>query len=229
MQPLPGLTAFLLCQAVHGVSMANADRWAAPLNAACRKYEITRSLRRIAAFLGHIAQESGSLSHLTENPNYRADKILGVFSAFKTEEEAKAYAHRPEAFANKAYANRNGNGDEASGDGWRYRGRGFIQLTFKDNYAAFSREFKVDAVKDPDLVASPQYAALSAASYSKKRRLNELADAQMYEALSKHINKSLTGFPAREQKRKRALDVLSRATLASMTISLSQGWFGGFQ
>ena len=106
----------------------------------------------MAAFLGHIAHESGSLHNLEENLNYKDPQRLNkIFGAIKTDKEAEAYVNSPEALANKVYANRNGNGDTASGDGWRYRGRGLIQLTGKANYAAFAKDLNVDVVKDPDL------------------------------------------------------------------------------
>jgi putative chitinase len=211
-----------------GVDAADASAWVVALNTACTKYEIVRSLRRMAAFLGHIAHESGSLRHLKENLNYTdAHRINKIFGAIKTDEEAEAYVRNAEALANKVYANRNGNGDTASGDGWRYRGRGLIQLTGKANYAAFARDTHVDVVNDPDLVATPRYAALSAAWYWKKHRLNELSDAQMYQAVSKGINKSLDSFPAREAKRRCALNALRRALAANLAVPMLQWGFWG--
>jgi len=220
LHPLPGgLTLTLLRQAMPHVRAVDANTWVFPLNAACRRFEITQSLRRMAAFLGHIAHESGSLHNLEENLNYKDPQRLNkIFGAIKTDKEAEAYVNNPEALANKVYANRNGNGDTASGDGWRYRGRGLIQLTGKANYAAFAKDLNVDVVKDPDLVATPRYAALSAAWFWKKHRLNQLADAKMYQAVSRAINKSLDSFPQREAKRKRALEALCRAVLADPRI-----------
>ena len=122
------------------------------------------------------------------------------------------------------YANRNGNGDEASGDGWTFRGRGLIQLTGRANYMAFAKEVGVDVVKAPELVATPKYAALSAAFYWKTRGLNELADAEMYQALSKRINKKLDSFPQREANRRRALSALSQAVLANLISSVTPGF-----
>jgi putative chitinase len=225
LRPLTGgLTADLLHQAIRGVSVKTATTWVDSLNSACKKYEVTGSLRRIAAFLGHIALESSGLRKLEEGLYYSDPKRINkYFGAIKTDEEAEAFVGHPEALANKAYANRGGNGDEASGDGWRYRGRGFIQLTLKDNYAELSRELKVDFVKNPDLVATPQYAALSAAFFWKKNGLNPLADKEMYRALGLRINSKLLGFAERESNRKRALGVLCRAVLGEMMISLTSG------
>jgi putative chitinase len=227
MRPLAGgVTADLLHQAIRGVSMETANRWVDSLNSACKKYEINRSLRRMAAFLGHIALESHGLRKLEESLYYKdAAKVNQKFKAIKTDTEAEGYLRQPEAMANKVYANRLGNGDEASGDGWRYRGRGFIQLTFKDNYAQLSNELKVDFVKNPDLVATPQYAALSAAFFWKKNGLNQLADDARYRALSLRINAGLEGFAEREANRKHALTALCRAILTDMAVALGGAAF----
>lgn len=221
LQPLTGgLTAPLLKQTMRGLPTVRAKRWVDALNAACRKYGITQSLRRMAAFLGHIALESGALAKTSENLNYTADQLLKYFKAF-TPDEAKEYAHHPEEIANRAYGKRIGNGDEASGDGWKYRGRGLIQTTGRNNYAQLSEELDVDFVKDPDLVATPQYAALSAAFFFKKNGLNELADAERYKALSLRVNSSLKHFPEREANRKYALDALCRYVAADTTVPLA--------
>ncbi|HEY2899722.1 MAG TPA: glycoside hydrolase family 19 protein [Polyangia bacterium] len=187
------------------------------------RYEITRSARRMAAFLGHIAHESGYLHSVEENLRYKdTDRLAKVYpSAFKTPVDAEPYVNKPEALANKVYANRIGNGDAASGDGWKYRGRGLIQITGRGNYAAFAKDVNVDVVQNPDLVATPPYAALSAAWFWKKHGLNDLADIESYQALSKRINSSLESFPEREAKRRHALDVLCRATLANIVSSVS--------
>ena len=223
-----GLTAPLLRQAMH-VTEAVAETWIAPLNTACRKYEIFGTVRRTAAFLGHIAHESGNLRKLEENLNYTdPQRINKLFKAIKTDQEAQAYVRKPEALANKIYADKLGNGDTASGDGWRYRGRGLIQLTGKSNYRAFGKDAGVDAVNSPELLATPAYAALSAAWFWQTKGLNELADAQMYQKLSLRINKSLTSFPEREAKRKQALDALCNAILTNMALSAVSGAFGGW-
>jgi putative chitinase len=187
------------------------------------RMKITRSARRMAAFLGHIAHESSYLHAVEENLRYKdADRLTKVFpSAFKTQVDADPYVNKPEALANKVYAKRMGNEDAASGDGWKYRGRGLIQLTGRDNYAAFAKDVNVAIVQNPDLVATPVYAALSAAWFWEKHRLNELADIEAYQALSKRINSSLQSFPEREAKRKYALDVLCRSTLANIVSSVS--------
>jgi putative chitinase len=217
MQSLPGGLSASLLKAAMRIPDKRAETWVATLNEACRKYEIDKSIRRMAAFLGHTGLESGGLHKTTENPYYKDIKtVLKLFKAFKTEAEAAKYLRAPEKFANKAYAHKIGNGDEASGDGWRYRGRGLIQVTGKDNYRQCGKALGIDAVKSPELLATPQYAALSAAWFWQSHGLNELADSEQYQALSLRINSSLKSFPEREAKRAVALDALCRAQLASM-------------
>ncbi len=131
-----------------------------------------------------------------------------IFKAIKTDEEAKAYVGKPEALANKCYANRTGNGDEASGDGWKYRGRGLIQLTGKANYAALAKDVTVDFVKNPGSRHVPVRGISSACS---DHGLNELADAGAYVAFPAYQRK-LDGFA--ETTDSVAPDVLSRASLA---------------
>ncbi len=176
-----------------------------------------KSLRRMAAFLGQIAFESSNLALLEERLSYKTtEQLRKIYSLFKTDDEASPYLRNPEGLANKVYANRGGNGDAASGDGWRYRGRGLIQLTFKDNYAAFAKDTQVDAVKKPELLATPEYAALSAGWFWHKHHLNELADGEMFQALTKRINKKLSGFPGREAKRQGALNALCLAAVLNL-------------
>ncbi|MES1206888.1 MAG: glycoside hydrolase family 19 protein [Pseudomonadota bacterium] len=213
-----GLTKTLLQQAMPAA--VAVDKWCGPLNLACTRYGITKTLRRMAAFLGHIGYESGNFAHVEENLNYKDPKRINQkFGAIKTDEEAAAYARNPEGLANKVYAHKAGNGDVASGDGWRFRGRGLIQLTGRGNYAAFAKDINVDVVKNPELVATPAYAALSAAWFWKTHHLNELADAEMYQALSKRINKMLDSFPAREAKRLCALNALCQSIATQLAVS----------
>jgi putative chitinase len=211
----------LLQQAMPFSRGTAAAIWAQPLSAACRTFEINQSLRRMAAFLGHVAHESEYLRVIEENLRYlHPQQLMKVYpSAFKTATDAAQYINNPEALANKVYADRMGNGDSASGEGWKYRGRGLIQLTGKDNYAALAKAISVDVVQKPDLVATPQYAALSAAWFWKKHRLNEMADAEHYETLSRRINKSLSSFPEREVKRKCALEALCAAVLVNIVMA----------
>ena len=139
------------------------------------KFSINNS-NRLAHFLAQVAHESGNFKFLNENLNYGAKGLLGIFKKyFPTEAIAQAYERKPEKIANKVYASRMGNGDEASGDGYKFRGRGYIQLTGKDNYKAFSDFIGEDCVANPDLVAT-KYPLTSAAFFFHKNKLWDICD-----------------------------------------------------
>ena len=168
----PQLRAVLAC----GADDARPGAWLDALNAAMRGCDIATPARQ-AAFLAQVLHESGELRHLEESLNYSPQRLRQVWPRrFPTDEAAAAYGHAPERLANHIYADRLGNGDEASGDGWRYRGRGLIQLTGRDNYAALARALPIDALADPALLLTPAGAALSAGWFWRAHGLNELAD-----------------------------------------------------
>ena len=129
-------TASQIQQAV-GCNAATADKWAGAIRAACRQFNIDTP-ERLAAFLAQVGHESGSLARVVENLNYGADGLLRTWPSRFDRATAAALARKPEAIANLVYANRMGNGSPESGDGWRYRGRGLIQLTGRANYAGMS-------------------------------------------------------------------------------------------
>lgn len=146
---------------------------------------------RQAHFLAQAAHESVLFSKTTENMNYSAEGLGRIFPKyFQTPAIRAEYARKPEKIGNRAYANRNGNGDEASGDGYRYRGRGYFQLTGKGNYAKFSKAVYGDdrIVKNPELVAEPVDAMLSSLWYWKNNNLNKWADVDDVLAVSKVVN-----------------------------------------
>ena len=123
-----------------GVSSEDAEQYIGQLEETLPKYGIADSNVRLAHFFAQILHESGCMRFDMENLNYSSDALRRVFGKyFRTTELADAYARQPERIANRVYANRMGNGDEASGDGWKYRGRGLIQLTGRDNYKAFAQ------------------------------------------------------------------------------------------
>lgn len=155
---------------------ADADKWLRPLSLAMQEFSIN-SPQRMAAFLAQIAHESRELNRLEENLNYSAKRLCQVWPRrFPTLAAAEPYANNPEKLANRVYAGRLGNGDEKSGDGWRFRGRGLIQLTGRSNYAACRRALGVDLIKSPYRLVEPGTAARSAAWFWSSRGLNELAD-----------------------------------------------------
>lgn len=174
------------------------------INNAMAHFGITERLA-VCAFLAQIGVESGQLHYSVENLNYSASALRTVFGKyFTTEAMAKEYARKPEKIANRVYANRMGNGSEESGDGWRYRGRGLIQVTGKDNYRLVSESLDIDFILQPDLLAMPKFAALSAAEYWHRNGLNELAkhlggnaDADTFKAITKRINGGYNGLKER--------------------------------
>ena len=155
------------------------------------KYEIN-TLERQAAFLSNICHESNYLQKIIENLNYSAERLLEVFPKYFNRASAKIYANNPEKIANYIYANRMGNGPIISGEGWKYRGRTFIMLTGKDNYAELSKEFNIDFVENPELLIS--YVCLVAGWYWNKKNLNALADAKDSETSVRKINGGKIGF-----------------------------------
>lgn len=168
-----------------------------PLNAALNEFEINTPLRE-AAFLAQIAHESGNFLRLVENLNYSAKRLTQVWpKRFPTLEKAQPYANNPEKLANFTYANRNGNGPEASGDGWKYRGRGFIQITGRANYQSCSNGLGADFVGEPDLLAQPEFAFRSAGWYWDSRGLNPLADNGDLKTITIRINGGTVGLAER--------------------------------
>lgn len=183
--------------------------WAEPLDVACEAFGINTPARQ-AAFIGQCSHESNHFKTLEENLNYSAEALTRVWPGrFPTLESAQPYHRQPMMIANKVYADRLGNGPEASGEGWQYRGRGLIQLTGKENYRKASEALSVDLVEDPDLVATPELAALTAAWFWKTRGLNELADAGNHTAITKRINGGTLGMNERLTHTKLALAVLN--------------------
>ena len=155
------------------------------------KFKINTPLR-LAHFLAQCGHESAGFKATQENLNYSADGLNKIFGKYFKTVSAASYARQPEKIASRVYANRMGNGDEASKDGWKYRGRGYIQLTGKSNYAEFDKSVNEDVVANPDLVAS-KYALLSAAWYWNSRSLNASADKGATDAVVTEITKKVNG------------------------------------
>lgn len=163
------------------------------LNRAMLRWKIDSRLRA-AAFLAQIGHESGQLRVLVENLNYSADALVRTWPSRFTSDTAPAYARHPEKIANRVYSGRMGNGPESSGDGWRYRGRGLIQLTGRDNYRAAGAALSLPLEDQPELLEQADHAAQSAAWWWAKNGLNELADAGRIQDIGSIIN---TGKPGR--------------------------------
>lgn len=200
------MTPFVQNIIAAGVEKDTAESWLPWLQGTCKAYEIDSPLR-IAGFLSQIAHESMGMTRLIENLNYSAEGLMRVWpSRFKTMDVALQYARNPEKIANKVYANRMGNGDEASGDGWRFRGRGLKQLTGRANYAEFTQAVGQDFVKEPDALLDPVNAALSAGWFWHENGLNRLADLGDVEAMTKRINGGLIGLEDRKKRYLRCLE-----------------------
>lgn len=172
------------------------------LNRAMNRYRIESPVRR-AAFLAQVGHESGQLRRLMENLNYSAAGLAATWpSRFRgaggqPNNLARQLERQPEAIANHVYADRLGNGPAASGDGWRYRGRGLIQLTGRTNYRACGEAICADLVAHPELLEQPEWAAMSAAWFWSSNGLNELADAGRFEDITRRINGGTHGQPQR--------------------------------
>lgn len=156
------------------------------------KFELNTPLR-LAHFLAQAGHESGGFKAVNENLNYGAKGLLGIFKKyFPTEEKAKLYERKPEKIANLVYGGRMGNGPEASGEGFKFRGRGYIQLTGKDNYKAFDAVVPENLLESPDLVAT-KYPLLSAAWFFHKNGLHKIADKGATDAVVTEVTKRVNG------------------------------------
>lgn len=174
----------------------NQAEWLAALNTLLPKYDInTKS--RISCFLAQCVHESAGFTALKENLNYSAEGLQKTFAKYFTAQQAAEYARKPERIANRVYANRMGNGDEASGDGYRHCGRGVIQLTGKANYENFSKAINKTVDETVVYLGTMAGALESACWFWKTNKLNTLADAEDMKALTKKINGGYIGLEDR--------------------------------
>ena len=168
------------------------DNVIAQIPGVMEKFQINTPLR-LAHFLAQCGHESGGFRLTKENLNYSAKGLMGIFKKyFPNEALANQYARKPEKIANKVYGNRMGNGAEATGDGAKYCGRGYIQLTGKDNYTAFGKSINEDIAANPTIVAE-KYALLSAAWFFNKNKLHVMADGGATDAVVTSITKRVNG------------------------------------
>jgi putative chitinase len=168
------------------------------------------TVNRMAGFLAQCGHESGQFRVVRENLNYSADGLRKVFPKyFPTPELAAQYARKPMQIASRVYANRMGNGTEASMDGWKYRGRGFIQLTGKNNYDQCGKDLGVDLINKPELVETAEYAVKSAVWFWQRNNLNRFADNDDIKGMTKAINGGYHGIDERTEFYNRAKTVLS--------------------
>jgi putative chitinase len=188
------ITEAQILRAVPDTDRQRVKLFVDTFNAWSEAFEITTPIR-LVHFLAQVFHESGNLKHVEENLNYSADALRRVFpNYFKKPEDAAAYARKPVQIANKVYANRIGNGSEASGDGWRYRGRGLIGLTGKRQYADFNKcdIITEDVLKHPEKVADYPLCLMSALWFWEKYDLNDLADMDLGGSNGEHIVEKIT-------------------------------------
>jgi len=184
------------------------DHWHEALDQLLPDYDINTPLR-VAHFIAQCAHESGNFLFIKENLNYRAESLMKTWPRlFPTIEIARQYEKQPEKIANRAYGNRMGNGDEASGDGWRYCGRGLIQLTGRDNYTFFAGSLDISVEEAAEYLATFEGAAQSACWYWEQNNLNRFADANDAKGLTRAINGGYIGLEDRIKHTNHALHVL---------------------
>ena len=183
-----------------------APEWSEPLTTTFVKFGMNTPKEQ-AAFIGQASHESGNFRLLEENLNYRAETLMKLWpKRFPTMDDANKYARNPQLIANHIYSNRMGNRDEQSGDGFRFRGRGLFQLTGHDNYWHCGKALGQDFVMNPDLIATPMFAALSAGWFWETHGCGKLVDNA--ETLCKRINGGLIGLQDRIAQSAKALQVL---------------------
>lgn len=186
----------------------NYKEWYDVFSRLMPEYEIDTHVR-VACFLSQCAHESGDFKFTKENLNYRWESLRRVFPKyFPNDALAKQYARQPEKIANRVYANRMGNGPESSGDGWRYRGRGVIQLTGRNNYQAFANDNGMALSEVSDYLETFEGAAKSAFWYWDKNKLNRFADDVDLEGLTKAINGGYNGLQDRIDKYNDIIEIL---------------------
>ena len=198
--------------------MLNADQlarlhigaeWVDPLNETFERFQIMTHNQQ-AMFIGQCSHECGNFRLLEENLNYKAATLMRLWpKRFPTLEKANEYAGNPKKIANMVYSSRMGNRDENSGDGFRFRGRGIIQLTGHSGYFHCGKALGVDFVANPNLVSSPKYAALSGGWFWDTHKLNPPADALDFNKVTKIINGGLIGLDDRIKHTQQALAVLA--------------------
>lgn len=202
------ITLELLQELCKSTKLEILEQYVDPLNAVCEKYEINTKNRK-AAFLAQLIHESGGFNFTVENLNYSAKALNAVFKKyFPTEALALEYERKPEKIANRVYADRMGNGDENSGDGWKHRGRGLIQLTGKHNYGKFAESINKTIDEVIPYIETPQGAVESAAWFWNTNKLNKYCDDNDFVGLTKRINGGTNGLEDRQKYYDKATDLL---------------------
>ena len=193
------ITIELLQKVCPKTKKETLEKYVEPLNECRNKYSIDENDERVACFIAQIAHESGQFVYMEENLNYSAKGLLSVFKKyFPTEALAKQYERQPEKIANRVYANRMGNGPEESGEGFKFKGRGLIQLTGKDNYTRFARDANMTLDDVVSYLKTVKGAVESACWFWHINKLNDLCDKKDFITLTRRINGGTNGLEDRK-------------------------------
>jgi putative chitinase len=203
------ITLDILQQLCPQTKKSVLEKYAVPLHEVAEYYDMYVNMNRAAAFVAQTAHESGGFNFVKENLNYSAKGLMGTFKKyFKDEATAKAYERQPEKIANRVYANRMANGDEASGDGYRFCGRGLIQLTGRANYTKFAADLGISIEDTVAYLETPAGAVSSAGWFWDNNNLNQYCDKDDFVTLTKRINGGTIGLEDRIHHYKLALQLL---------------------
>lgn len=185
------------------------ELYAVPLHEVAEYYDMYQNMNRAAAFVAQTAHESGGFNFVKENLSYGAKGLMTTFKKyFPNEDLAKQYERKPEKIANKVYANRMGNGDESSGDGYRFCGRGLIQLTGRNNYTKFAADLGISVEDTVAYLETPAGAVSSAGWFWDNNNLNQYCDSNDFVTLTKRINGGTIGLEDRQHHYQLALQLL---------------------
>jgi putative chitinase len=188
------LSRNVLAQLYPRASAVHLDAFADNSDDLFNQFGIAKNETRLHFFLAQIGHESGGLSITEENLKYRAERIVEVWpSRFASVEEARSFANNPQKLANNVYSGRMGNGDSDSGDGWHFRGRGYIQITGRDGYRRVGQIAGLDLEASPDLAADSEHALLTTCAFWEWKRINEVCDTGDYVAVTRKINGGVNG------------------------------------
>lgn len=205
------ITATQLKNILNRATDGDVEKYLKWFNTFFVRYAIDTPARK-AAFIAQVGHESNHLKSVEENINYSANGLRQTFGKyFTTDEAARQHARQPEKIANTVYANRLGNGTTATGDGWRFRGRGLLQITGRANYNNMSKQIGIDFISHPEKLATPEYAAQSACCWWQTKGLNTLCDTandEDFKQITRTINGGYNGLADRQELWNRAKNVL---------------------
>jgi putative chitinase len=203
------ITLDILQQLCPKTKKSVLELYAVPLHEVAEYYDMYQNMNRAAAFVAQTAHESGGFNFVKENLSYGAKGLMTTFKKyFPNEDLAKQYERKPEKIANKVYANRMGNGDEASGDGYRFCGRGLIQLTGRNNYTKFAADLGISVEDTVAYLETPAGAVSSAGWFWDNNNLNQYCDSNDFVTLTKRINGGTIGLEDRQHHYQLALKLL---------------------